>query len=127
MDMFRYCLIASALLLTACSWVGGDCDPPEIFASDLARIQMRSVEQHLWQVGDIEAVTLPNQRIDGGTQDYRLLQVGMGGQVHEDDNCQSEAPVQLTVGSGWIIEPIGTSLCDYDPNSTEHLVSVDSL
>ncbi|GAB3515170.1 hypothetical protein [Photobacterium alginatilyticum] len=115
MNMFRYCLISSVLLLTACSWVGGDSDPPELLASDLARIQMRSVEQHSWQIGDIEAGRLPNQSIDGGAQ------------AQVDDDCHSDTPVQLTVGSGWIIEPIGTRLCEYDPDSTEHLASIDSL
>lgn len=126
MDMFRYCLIASTLLLTACSWVGVDCDPPAILASDLARIQMRTVEQQWWQFDENETGRLLSQTIDVGVQSQHVLPIGMSAESSDNQDCRSEAPIQLTVGSGWTIEPIVTSLCEYDSNSTEHLASVDS-
>lgn len=121
MNIIDYFLIASSLSLSACSWVGVECQPPAMIAGELGMIQTQDDERQWWQFDDFDtfesAVVEPQYSKD--------LQVGMMSERLQDPSCQSDGNIELTLGSGWTIMPTSTSLCGVDSGSVEHVAVIN--
>lgn len=122
MNIIDYFLIASSLSLTACSWVGVECQPPALIAGELAFIQAPDDERQRWQFDGIDTFG----SADVEPQYSKDLQVGLMSERLQDPSCQSDENIELTLGSGWTIMPIPTSRCEVESGRVEHVAAINS-